>query len=139
MTTLAQLNDIADSIYNVLKGDSTYVYRDYEKIPVSQHEQIYAAAGIEKMVFENCIMGESGKYFSGKYSVRIRILGTPDTGVDELYNTLDEILDRVDYGGFSVNRIEIMPPLQDRGLRRFVLECNIQISGKSEVLNELQS
>ncbi len=137
--TQLKLKNLAESVYTVLKGDSTCIYKEYEKIPVTEHEQVYAVVGIEKMIFESGFLGESGKYFSGKYNVKIKVLSDTNNELDCLYDQLDQILDRLEYGGFSVKHIEIMQPFFDNGLRRFIVECNLIMGGKSEVLNELQS
>jgi hypothetical protein len=136
---MATLKEVIEGVCTILKGHSNDVYMEYEKIPVAEHEKIYAVTGISKMIFENGFFVNEGNYFDGNFNVRIRVLGSCDTAPDSLYEMLDTLIDRLDYGGFSLNRIEILSPVQDNALRRIVLECNVEISGKSEVLNELQS
>lgn len=137
---MAGLVNAIDGILSVLKSGEAAVYSEYEKIPVCEHEDIYAAVGISKIVIENGYSGETGEYYSEKYSLRIRILGKPDTPPEELYEMLDtQLLDRLSASGYQVNHAEISAPVQDCGLKRFVLECTAEISGRTEEKNESQS
>lgn len=137
---MAGLVNAIDGILAVLKGGEAAAYSEYEKIPVCEHEDIYAAVGISKIVIENGYSGETGEYYSEKYSLRIRILGKPDTPPEELYEMLDtQLLDRLSASGYQVNHAEISAPVQDCGLKRFVLECTAEISGRTEEKNESQS
>lgn len=137
---MAGLVNAIEGILAVLKGGEAAVYSEYEKIPVCEHEDIYAAAGISKIVIENGYSGEAGEYYSEKYSLRIRILGKPDTPPAELYEVLDtQLLDRLAASGYAVSHAEISAPLQDNGLKRLVLECKAEISGRTEEKNESQS
>lgn len=137
---MAGLVNAIEGILAVLKGGDAAVYSEYEKIPVCKHEDIYAAVGISKIVIENGYSGESGEYYSEKYSLRIRILGKPDTPPSELYEMLDtQLIDRLSASGYSVNHAEISAPVQDNGLKRIVLECTAEISGRTEEKNESQS
>lgn len=137
---MAGLVNAIDGILAVLKGGEAAVYSEYEKIPVCEHEDIYAAVGISKIVIENGYTGETGEYYSEKYSLRIRILGKPDTPPEKLYEMLDtQLLDRLAASGYQVNHAEISAPVQDCGLKRFVLECTAEIYGRTEEKNESQS
>lgn len=137
---MAGLVNAIEGILAVLKGGDAAVYGEYEKIPVCKHEDIYAAVGISKIVIENGFSGEAGEYYSEKYSLRIRILGKPDTPPSELYEVLDtQLIDGLSASGYSVNHAEISAPVQDNGLKRIVLECTAEISGRTEEKNESQS
>lgn len=137
---MAGLVNAIEGILAVLKGGEAAAYSEYEKIPVCEHEDIYAAVGISKIVIENGYSGETGGYYSEKYSLRIRILGKPDTPPEELYEMLDtQLLDRLAASGYQVNHAEISAPVQDCGMKRFVLECTAEISGRTEEKNESQS
>lgn len=134
---MAGLVNAIEGILAVLKGGDAAVYGEYEKIPVCKHEDIYAAVGISKIVIENGYYGEAGEYYSEKYSLRIRILGKPDTPPSELYEVLDtQLIDGLSASGYSVNHAEISAPVQDNGLKRIVLECTAEISGRTEEKNE---
>ena len=137
---MAGLVNAIEGILAVLKGGDAAVYSEYEKIPVCKHEDIYAAVGISKIVIENGYSGEAGEYYSEKYSLRIRILGKPDTPPSELYEMLDtQLIDRLSASGYSVNHAEISAPVEDNGLKRIELECTAEISGRTEEKNESQS
>lgn len=137
---MAGLVNAIEGILAVLKGGDAAVYGEYEKIPVCKHEDIYSAVGISKIIIENGYSGEAGEYYSEKYSLRIRILGKPDTPPSELYEALDtQLLDRLSASGYLVNHAEISAPVQDSGLKRIVLECTAEISGRTEEKNESQS
>lgn len=137
---MAGLVNAIEGILAVLKDGDGEVYSEYEKIPVCEHEDIYAAVGISGIVIENGFSGETGECYSEKYSLRIRILGKPDTPPSELYEMLDsQLLDRLMESGYAVNHVEISAPVQNNGLKRLVLECTAEISGRTEEKNESQS
>lgn len=137
---MAGLVNAMEKIFDSLKGGGTAVYRDFEKIPVCEHEDIYAAAGVSKIIIENGFSGETGEYYTEKYSLNIHILAKPDTPVSELYDVLDsQLLDRLMASGYCVNYAEISAPVQDYGLKRLVLECTAEISGRTEEKYESQS
>lgn len=137
MTTLV---NAIESIFSILKDGNDNVYSEYEKIPIAKHEEIYATSGISKIKLENGFYGEIGKYYCEKYMIHVRILGSPNTPPFKLYNMIDlQILNKLTLGGYSINYAEILEPVQDSKLRRLVLECNIEITGRAEVFNEPQA
>ena len=129
---MAGLVKAIDKLYTALKGNDENVYSESEKVPVFEHDDIYAVAGISGISFERDNSGRNGTHYSENYSLHIRVLGRPDSPLSALYELTDSLLDRLTSSGFLLNRAEIRPPVQDCGLKRLVLECFAEISGRTE-------
>lgn len=137
---MATLNAAVESIYSALEGISIPVYSEYEKIPVSKHENIYVVAGISEIIIDNSDFGFTKKCFRENYTLNIRILGKADSLPSELYNVLDsQLLTGLVSAGFVLEKAKISAPFYDMGLKRIILKCNVDISGRMEVQNESYS
>lgn len=131
---MAGLNVTVNRIYSLLKRTLSNVYNEYEKIPVVKHEDIYIVCSVPVIRLENRLFSGDAKYFDAKYSFRVRLLAQPDTNPLLLYRMLDEqVLGAVSAEGFEITGAEIKAPYQDNGLKRIVLECTAEISGRTEV------
>lgn len=134
---MTKLSSVIESIYSALCGESITVYREYEKNPVSEHEKLYASAGISEIRIENCAFGESGKYYGESFNLHIRIIGDPDVPFSKFYDVLDgKLLNSLLKKDFFLEYVKISAPVYDKGLKRMVLECTAEISGRMEALNE---
>lgn len=131
---MSGLNTTISEIYRLLKKQNINVYAEYEKIPVAKHEDIYVVCSVPVITLKNRMFSGTVKYYDAKYSFCIRLLAAPDTDPSTLYTMLDDsILCTIAEGGMEINGVEICAPYQDHGLKRLVLECRVEISGKSEV------
>ncbi|MCM1227201.1 MAG: hypothetical protein NC320_07225 [Clostridium sp.] len=136
---MANLSLIIERIYAALKGNSISVFREYEKLPVSEHERLYACVGISGIDIENRALGEKGKYYSESFELRIRIAGNTDVPFTEFYDALDtQLLGGLLKKKFRLESVKISAPFFDDGLRRMVLECSAKIRGRMEALNGSQ-
>lgn len=134
---MANLSMIIERMYAALEGDSISVYREYEKLPVSEHERLYACVGISGLDIENRALGAKGKYYSERFELRIRIAGNADVPFTEFYDALDlQLMSGLLKNDFCLESVKISAPFFDDGLRRMILECSVKIRGKMEVLNE---
>lgn len=136
---MAQLKHMVNGIYQIIKSGSSSVYSEYEKIPVIEHEDIYAVASVAEICLENVFVGKDDKFFRERYLLDVKILGRPYTSPMNLYDMLDiQILDKLVSSGYVINSAKITAPVQDNGLKRLILVCRIEILGKTEVVYESQ-
>ena len=137
---MAQLKHMVNGIYQIVKSGGTDVYSEYEKIPVMEHGDIYAVASVAEIYLENVVVGENDKFFRERYLLDVKILGRPYTSPMSLYEMLDvRILDKLTSSGYVINSAKISAPVQDNGLKRLILECRVELLGKTEVVYESQS
>lgn len=138
--SLAGLVSAVENIFAVIKGGELPVYSEYETIPVTRHEDIYAVVGIGKITLENCFAGKGGRCYAESCILRIRLLGKNGSSPEELYSILDcQLLDRLMSSGIRIKKAEISAPVPDNALKKLVLECTAEISGRTEECYEPQS
>lgn len=127
------LKTLVSGIYGIIKQRRTDVFAEYEKIPVKDHGDIYFVTSIENITLKNQFIKESVKRYETSIVLKVRVLGKPDEDPLNLYESMETVvIDRLTESGYYLKSAEIKGPVQDNGLKRFVLEGLFVLEAKSE-------
>lgn len=130
---MAQLQEAIENIYDALENEnSVAVHKEFENDPLPLREDIFICAGVSKVIIENGLYATAGKYYDVRYILNIRIIGQPNTMLYSMYRTFDvNVLSKLSEAGYDIIHAETSAPFQDYKIRRFVLECSVELSGKA--------
>ena len=64
---MAGLNVMVNRIYSVLKKALSNVYNEYEKVPVSEHENVYVVCSVPVVRLENRRYSGNTKYYDAYF------------------------------------------------------------------------
>lgn len=122
-------------ICNIIKGENSDVFFEYEAVPVDEHTSVYVVTSIEKIGIKNLYKEDSYKCYETEFQLKVRVLGKPSGNPLLLYYRMEETaVSSLAKSGYVIKTIQINSPYQDKGLNRMVLEGIFVVAGKLEVI-----